>query len=194
MTNKPCKQSIKRSVVPVSMTKLRLLHSYWSKKKQNNAFPARKDIDPIDFHYALGDVSLIDVEQNDTKGNPQFKVRLLGTNIQARIGHAFTNKDLDEFPEKDSLNKMRIAYKTVLKTREPVAYPSFFKVAEEFPPFICCIWPLSSDGQNIDMLLCCRERVTNEPLSTDKFGLDSQHSTWPYQNWPENQLLQHIVH
>ncbi|WP_419902940.1 PAS domain-containing protein [Kiloniella sp.] len=176
------------------MTNLKLLHTYWSKKKGNNWFPGRKDIDPVDFPYALGDVSLIDVIRTSDLDAPQFKVRLLGSNIQERVGGSFTNRDIDDFPEQDSLNRMRIAYQDVLKTKEPVAYPSFFKVGEDYRAFICCIWPLSNDGDNVDMLLCCREKITEEQYIPDRTGLYSQHPTWPYQDWATNKLLNKIAY
>ncbi|MEH6629755.1 MAG: PAS domain-containing protein [Halopseudomonas aestusnigri] len=175
------------------MTKLKLLHSYWSIKKNSNVFPSRQDIDPLDFPYVLGDVSLIDVIENNNHDDPLFKVRLLGSNIQTRVGSALVDRDIEDFPEQDSLNRMKIAYQSVLKTKEPVAYPSFFKIGEENGAFVCCIWPLSSDGENIDMLLCCRERITEDKLIPDPSGLINQHPTWPYQDWSENQLLKQIA-
>ena len=175
------------------MTKLKLLHSYWRTKKNTNAFPSREDIDPLDFSYVLGDVSLIDVLQNDHHEAPRFNVRLLGSNIQTRVGSALVNKDIDEFPEQDSLNRMKIAYQNVLKTKEPVAYPGYFTVGEKKEAFVCCIWPLSSDGNHIDMLLCCREKIPEAKLTLDRTGQLNQHPTWPYQDWSQNQLLSHIL-
>ncbi|MFD2204581.1 PAS domain-containing protein [Kiloniella antarctica] len=174
------------------MTKLKLLHSYWCAKKELNAFPSRKDIDPLDFSYVLGDVSLIDVIQNEEHKTPRFNVRLLGSNIQTRVGSALINKNIEEFPEQDSLNKMKIAYQNVLRTKEPVAYPSLFTIGEKKEAYICCIWPLSSDGDNIDMLLCCREKVAEEKLIPNRTERLNQHPTWPYQGWAQNQLLNQL--
>ncbi len=173
---------------------LKKLHNYWSKKKEQRPFPARKDLDPLDFHYALGDVSLIDVEQNENTPNPIYKVRLLGSNIQERIGSSFSNRNLDDFPEQGSLNKMRIAYREVLKTGEPLAYPSFFKYGEKEQPFVCCIWPLSSDGKKVDMLLCCREQIFNKALVPDQCHLSKEPEIWPYQQWGTSPLFSTLVH
>ncbi|WP_020590753.1 PAS domain-containing protein [Kiloniella laminariae] len=75
------------------MLKLQKLHHYWCTQKSGKAFPSRKDLDPLDFWYALGDVSLIDVE-NETGKTGQFRIRLLGSNIQARIGRSLTREYL----------------------------------------------------------------------------------------------------
>lgn len=176
------------------MTNLKKLHNYWSDKKEQGSLPARSDLDPIDFHYALGNVSLIDVDQAEGEQEPSFKVRLLGSNIQSRIGSAFANRNLDDFPEKDSLSRMRSAYKEVITTKEPLAYPSFFRVGETELPFICCIWPLSSDGINIDMLLCCREQLFKPDLIPTKQYLKKNTPTWAYTNWGQSELLNQLVH
>ena len=175
------------------LTNLKKLHSYWSEKKKHRPFPAREDIDPLDFHYALGDVSLIDVEQSINDQDPIYKIRLLGSNIQERIGSSFTNRNLEEFPEIASLRKMRLAYQEVLKTKEPLAYTSFFETGEKIQSFICCIWPLSSDGKRIDMLLCCREPVSDQSLLPDQSAQFCESKTWPYQQWRNAPLFSSLI-
>ncbi len=179
---------------PVLITTLKKLHSYWSEKKEHRLFPARKDLDPLDFHYALGNVSLIDVERDENTHNPIYRVRLLGSNIQERIGSSFINRNLDDFPEQDSLYKMRLAYKKVLDTKEPLAYPSFFKYGEKEQPFVCCIWPLSSDGEKVDMLLCCREQIFDKALVPNQDHLTREPEIWPYQQWGNTPLFSALMH
>ncbi|KKJ77976.1 hypothetical protein WH95_06085 [Kiloniella litopenaei] len=168
---------------------LKKLHSYWSQKKKHRPFPSREDLDPVDFHYALGDVSLIDVDQPDNADNPIYKIRLLGSNIQERIGSSFTNRNLEEFPEVGSLRKMLVAYREVLKTKEPLAYTSFFETDEKKQPFICCIWPLSTDGEKINMLLCCREHIIDHSLLPDQSSQFCTSKTWPYSEWSSSPLF-----
>ncbi|MCZ4281508.1 PAS domain-containing protein [Kiloniella laminariae] len=170
------------------MLKLQKLHQYWHTQKSGKLFPSRKDIDPLDFWYALGDVSLIDVETEAGK-TEQFRIRLLGSNIQARIGQSLTRKYLQEFPETGSLNKMLLAYRQVLNSCEPVAYPSFFLDSQQQLPFICCIWPLSSNGIDIDMLLCCRERIWDDEIEHINTKDAGQFRIWPYQDWAGHPLL-----
>ncbi len=165
------------------MKNLKRLHSYWQEKGGAKKLPARKDLDPIDFHYALGDVSLVQVDLSQDPKNPRYTVRLLGSNIQDRVGSALTNRDLDEFPETDSLYMMRMAYREVLKSKEPLAYPSHFKEGDKRRPFICCIWPLSSNGEEVDMLLCCREQLDEEAKIADQSTSANGVQTWPYQDW-----------
>src|SRR5579885_2176177 len=37
------------------------LYRYWDAKRQGRPYPARRDIDPLDFPYVLGQMMLIDV-------------------------------------------------------------------------------------------------------------------------------------
>src|SRR5277367_2064987 len=71
--------------------KLRRFHDYWQGKCGGRRMPARRDIDPLEFPYMLGNLMLIDV-----LADPQrFRVRLHGANIVARMNYDMTGKQLD---------------------------------------------------------------------------------------------------
>ncbi|WP_020590752.1 hypothetical protein [Kiloniella laminariae] len=84
---------------------------------------------------------------------------------------------------------MFMAYRHVLSSGEPVAYPSFFLDSQQQLPFICCIWPLSSNDVDIDMLFCCRERVWDHDIEHIKTKETGQFRIWPYQDWISHPLL-----
>jgi hypothetical protein len=70
------------------------LFDYWETKRGQRPWPARRDIDPLDFHYVLGNVALLDVLRQPWR----FRVRLFGDNLARRIGIEVTGRMLDEVP------------------------------------------------------------------------------------------------
>ena len=61
--------------------RLRRFYDYWTGKCGERRFPARRDIDPLDFPYVLGNLMLVDVLRDPQR----FRVRLHGTNLVARM-------------------------------------------------------------------------------------------------------------
>ena len=57
--------------------RLARLYDYWLSRKGTRRFPSRRDIDPVDFHYVLGHVMLIDVLRDPLR----FRVRLHGSDM-----------------------------------------------------------------------------------------------------------------
>ena len=45
-------------------TELLRLYTYWADKRNSREFPSRREIDPIEFKFALSRVSLIDVTED----------------------------------------------------------------------------------------------------------------------------------
>src|SRR5215467_5972175 len=56
---------------------LRRLHDYWDAKRGDRLFPARRDLDPLEFGFALGHVVLVEV----TRPPLRFRFRLVGTEV-----------------------------------------------------------------------------------------------------------------
>jgi hypothetical protein len=54
---------------------LRRLLAYWQERRGARRFPARGDVDPVEFRYALGHVSMVDVVGDP----PRFRFRLVST-------------------------------------------------------------------------------------------------------------------
>src|ERR1043165_4802710 len=72
---------------------LRRFHAYWTEKRGERAMPAYRDFDPLEFAWALGKVSLIDVEREPLR----FRYRLVGSEHVARLGIDMTGKLVDDF-------------------------------------------------------------------------------------------------
>src|SRR3546814_13744905 len=59
---------------------LQRLYAYWLERRGDRMAPARADIDPVDFRYALGWVNLAEVRP----GSDHFEFRVFGTSL-ARV-------------------------------------------------------------------------------------------------------------
>ena len=74
--------------------KLSRLFHYWASKCDGDRLPRRGDIDPVDFYYILGSVSLVDIHRDPLR----LYFRIFGTRHVDRHGYDLTGKWLDEAP------------------------------------------------------------------------------------------------
>jgi hypothetical protein len=131
---------------------LRRFYADWDVRRRGRAFPARRDFDPCDFIYALGNVSLMDVVRDPLR----FRFRLHGTGVVARIGTDMTGKFVHETKDLRHCEMATEHFREVVETRRPVvrirnAYVTDVRI------WNCevLVLPLSSDGSDIDMLISC---------------------------------------
>jgi hypothetical protein len=59
------------------------LYYYWLAKEGDRRFPAHGDIDPLDFIYVLGHVTLLDVVRDPLR----FRFSVHGTEMVRRAGY-----------------------------------------------------------------------------------------------------------
>src|SRR3546814_3922323 len=80
---------------------LQRLYAYWQRQRGDRMAPARADIDPVDFRYALGWVNLAEVRT----GSAHFELRVFGTRL-ARVMELDATKartaDPDEHARSDA--------------------------------------------------------------------------------------------
>ncbi len=88
---------------------LSALNKYWQMKCGDHALPSRADLDPAEFRYALGNVSLIDVLDDP----PRFRFRVIASNIEARFDRALTGTYVDDLPEPEHARLWDKVYRTV---------------------------------------------------------------------------------
>jgi hypothetical protein len=138
------------------------LYRYWSEKKDKRSFPARGDLDPLEFSYALGFVSLVDCVPRSVR----FKYRLVSTNLTNRLGYDMTGKWADEIPDNYARDYVKDFYATVLHVRTPIYEKSERIFHNQVWKHEALALPLSDDNDNINMLLVYRE--TYDP----KFAFD----------------------
>jgi len=129
--------------------RLKRFYDYWQMARRGRRFPARCDIDPLDFPYMLGNVMLVDVLRDPLR----FRIRLHATNVVDRAGLDLTGKLIDEMPA-ERRKAAEAHYRQVLAQRAPLA------LCYEHHPIDERMWncevlvlPLSTDGTTIDMLM-----------------------------------------
>lgn len=128
---------------------LRRLYLYWKEKRGTRRYPARRDIDPLDFAYVLGWVTLVDVTYNPTR----FRFRLYGSELAHRIGTDLTGTYADQHPDHGFGAMLQRTWQEVLDRGEPISAHYDRVVENRRQPWEALRLPMSSDGQVIDMLL-----------------------------------------
>ena len=130
--------------------RLRRLYDYWDAARHGRVFPSRRDIDPLDFPYLLGNVMLVDVLDDPRR----FRVRLHGTNLVARSRYDLTGKLVDELPFADYRDL------TLKRCRELTARPRPLwverdRVLDQRTFRYQALWlPFSDDDTSVSMLMC----------------------------------------
>ncbi|HVI90527.1 MAG TPA: PAS domain-containing protein [Dongiaceae bacterium] len=133
----------------LSSSTLRRLYDYWRNKWHGADLPGRQDIDPIDFSYALGDVTLVDVFYDPMR----FRFRLDGTRHVEHFGFDMTGRFLDAFPEPGMRQAIYDNYRSIVESRRPQRY--YRDLTADGRPFRyeALLLPLARDGKKIDMII-----------------------------------------
>jgi hypothetical protein len=139
---------------------IRQLYDYWLSKRGERRYPARAEIDPLDFRYALGDVTLVEVGAD----RRSFTYRLHGSNLSARDGYDLTGKTLEAIPEAEYRERVRRGFTIAVDTGAPRHGIRDIVVDGRRRCFEYLILPLASDGNDIDMLLSV-QRYIKRPAS-----------------------------
>lgn len=131
--------------------KLRELYAYWDGKRGARSMPARADLDPIDVRAVIGNIILVDV----IAGEPlTFRIRLHGTNLSERVRFDLTGKMLDEMPQAEFRELTQKSFTRVVQTKEPLHAYRDGVLDNRRRVYETLILPLSSDGENVDRILC----------------------------------------
>ena len=128
------------------------LDRYLRDKAPNGGLAGRKDIDPIELKGLLPYVNLFDVMRE--RERLRFRFRLVGTAQADALGADFTGRFVDEVFDQRAAKPVQKAMLSVVKTRKPhhaevnVPLPDRAHIR-----FERTIFPLASDGWNVDMLI-----------------------------------------
>ncbi|HVO02417.1 MAG TPA: PAS domain-containing protein [Candidatus Cybelea sp.] len=128
---------------------LRRFFRYYLEKRGSRLFPARADLDPVDFPYALGDITLVNVHRDPLN----FSFRLDGSRHVERFGFDLTGRSLDEFPYPEMRQAIFDSYRDVVDRREPLRYFRELESGGRWFRYETLLLPLSSDGTTIDMIV-----------------------------------------
>ena len=130
--------------------RLQRFFSYWLGRKGSRRFPARRDIDPLDFSYLLPDIMLVDVLREPLR----FRVRVHGTEMVRRSHYDLTRKQLDELPVTDYRNYVLNRCTQLVETGEPTLVHHDRLLDGRRHRYEAVWLPLSDDGARITQLIC----------------------------------------
>lgn len=138
------------SAADIQDARLRRLYEYWRDKKGSRRFPARRDIDPLDFAYVLGHVMLLDVLSDPLR----FRVRVHGTDMVMRAGYDLTGKLVSDMPTTDYRRYVHERCEGLVSTGEPLALRHTRTLKGRTRGYEALWLPFSDDGRQVTMLLC----------------------------------------
>ena len=133
----------------LSEPRLHRLYAYLEEKRGTREFAARRDIDPLDFPYVLGNIVLLDVLYQPLR----FRYRLVGSVLSGRVGYDMTGKFLHEHPHPAYRDYMLECYAEIIRSRLPSGGNYDLFIDREIKPYQCLRVPLSDDGMTIDMII-----------------------------------------
>lgn len=141
--------------------RLRRLYAYWCDRHVDGRPPSRAELDPLDFPYAVGFVTLIDVEHEPVR----FRFRLVASPVTRHLGYELTGRYLDEVPEHDMRSYLDSAYRRLVADRAPL-YENGERVLDQR------IWrhesmllPCCSPNGAVSLIISAR--VTQLPVAVD---------------------------
>lgn len=137
------------------------LYDYWLQRRGAKQFPSRNDIDPVDFGFALGRVSLIDVLDRPRR----FHFRLVGTMITEHLGYEMTGKFLDELPDVEARAYLEHLYAQAVEDRAPLYESGQVVLDGRLWKHETLVLPLSTDDRSIDMLMIYRATERPQPVA-----------------------------
>jgi hypothetical protein len=143
------------SLADISHETLERMHAYWLSKCPPGALPRRRDIDPLDFPWALGLVCLLDVQRNPLT----FRYRLDGTTIAERHGADFTGRSTDEVRPDFYAAMLRKHFSEVAETQRATLHRISLRHAGQAKTYLRLALPLASDGVTVDMIMTVSDRI-----------------------------------
>jgi hypothetical protein len=130
---------------------LKRMVAFWDDKRAGRDWPLRADFDPLEFWFAVGYVSLIDVRLE--AGRRRYFFRLDGTRQVDLFGVDFTGKFLDQVYDAASLPLAEASYGAAVEQGEPQYYVRQVEFHERPIQYEIVILPLSRTGAAVDMLM-----------------------------------------
>jgi hypothetical protein len=133
----------------VSEPRLQRLLAYLEEKRAGRAFAARRDIDPLDFSYILGDVVLLDVLREPLR----FRYRVVGTALANWRGYDLQGKFVDDHPDPEYRDFVLARYRETVEQRRPTGGVYDLFLDGKPRRYQCVRVPLSEDGTTVDMII-----------------------------------------
>jgi hypothetical protein len=129
---------------------LKRMLAFWDQKRGARDWPLRGDLDPIEFWFAVGYVSLIDVHEGARR---RYFFRLDGTRQVDLFGVDCTGRFLDEVIEPESVAVAEASYGAAVAQGEPQYHVRQIDFHGRPLSYEIAILPLSRRGDRVDMLM-----------------------------------------
>ncbi len=149
----PVTNQIEATADTVQRPRLRRLLAYWQDKQAGRRLPARADLDPMQFAWLLGNISLVDVVREPAASMPRYRFRLVGTRAVERFGYDPTGRWLDDLPEPTYRRHVMQAYDEVVQRRLPLVERLDMLIDNRLHDYEIMRLPLATDGETVDMIL-----------------------------------------
>jgi hypothetical protein len=128
---------------------LKHMLTLWEQKRAGRLAPLRADFDPTEMVFALGDLSLFDVEEQPRR----YWCRLDGTRQVELFGLDCTRKYLDECFPADYYALANKSFTDCIDSGRPSLYQRQIPYAGRLIRYEVVLMPLSRRGDRLDMLL-----------------------------------------
>jgi hypothetical protein len=144
---------------------IRRFFQYWLDKRGERKYPARADLDPLDFAYVLGDVVIVEARPASTGSRWPwaFRYRLVGTKIVERDGYDLTGRTVDDLPEPEYRERVRATWLEVCQTGRPAHRVRDLLLDRRMRRYEVVVLPLASNGEDIDMLISVQRQLPSRP-------------------------------
>jgi hypothetical protein len=138
---------------------IQALYRYWKTKAGPRRMPARRDIDPLDLVALLPSIMLVDVltppQDGASPAHGHYVYRLVGTREVEMRGADPTGKPIATHGLGGMTDLALRNYDKVVRTKRPFLdrNEDGIQVHHRFQDLDCAFFPLSSDGDRVDMVL-----------------------------------------
>jgi hypothetical protein len=144
-------RSIENLLARIRHPILKRMVSFWDQKRAGRPWPLRADFDPLEFWFAVGYISLIDVIAGAT--GRRYFFRLDGTRQVDLFGVDFTGKFLDQVYDAEGLQLAERSYGRTVDEGEPQYHLREVEFHGRPIQYEIAILPLSRSGTAVDMLM-----------------------------------------
>ena len=132
---------------------LKRMVAFWDGKRAGRDWPLRRDFDPLEFWFAVGYVSLIDVIPTTSPRARRYFFRLDGTRQVELFGIDFTRKFLDEVADAEGIRVAEQSYGAAVEQGEAQYHVREVEFRDRLIQYEIVILPLSRTGERVDMLM-----------------------------------------
>lgn len=133
----------------ITTPQLLKLYEWWRAHHANGKLPSRRQIDPVDLKFLLGNLMIVAVARDPLR----FHFRLIGTDLVAHMKRDWSGKPLATYPDAEFREHLQKTYEEVVRSGQPVANTRRLLVDGRYYRYDGLVLPLASDGETIDCLL-----------------------------------------